>query len=81
LLNPRSGWPVEGLRSATVVARSGRRSEVLTKRLLVSTWEEPRAVRKMLNGCDWALLEATHDQPLFLRQDFRRNSVLIPAPG
>ena len=80
LLNPRSGWPVEGLRSATVVARSGRRSEVLTKRLLVSASEEPHAVRKMLNGCDWALLEAAHYQPLFSQQNFRRSSVLVPAP-
>src|SRR5207302_11447371 len=80
LLNPRSGWPVEGLRSATVVARSGRGNEVLTKRVLVSASEEPRAVRKMLNRCDWVLLEAAHDQPLFSQQNFRRSSVLVPAP-
>lgn len=81
LLDPRSGWPVEGLRSATVVARSGRRAEVLTKRLLLSASGEPRALRKMLNGCDFVVLEGTHDQPLSLRQDFRHATVLIPAPG
>jgi thiamine biosynthesis lipoprotein len=36
LLDPRTGRPLEGIRSATAIARSGRQSEVLSKYLLTA---------------------------------------------
>jgi len=36
ILDPRTGWPLGGFRSVTAVARSGRRTEALSKHLLSS---------------------------------------------
>ncbi len=70
LLDPRSGEPLDGLRSATVIARSGRRSEVLTKLLLLGA----RARRAR----DWVLLEAGEGAGLEVRQRLRGVAELTP---
>ncbi len=86
LIDPRTGWPVEGLRSATVLARSARHTELLAKRLLISTPKEPHAFREMMAGSDWALLEGySYQEPQnravrhALVRSFRRTTELIPV--
>ena len=59
ILDPRTGWPLEGLRSVTVVARSGRRSEALTKELLMLSSQERAASAPRFTDFDWAHLEAS----------------------
>jgi len=60
ILDPRTGWPISGIRSATAVARSGRRSEVLSKHLLLLSAREQTATANQLNF-DWAYLEGAQN--------------------
>jgi len=57
LLDPRTGYPLEGLRSLTTIARSGRRSEALSKYLLALSSAERSVSIRHLKRCDWAHLE------------------------
>ena len=57
LLDPRTGHPLDGLRSLTTIARSGRRSEALSKYLLAMSSAERSASIRQLKRCDWAHLE------------------------
>jgi FAD:protein FMN transferase len=57
ILDPHTGWPLSGFRSVTAVARSGRRSEVLSKHLLLLPPREGTAMANQLKNFDWAYLE------------------------
>jgi thiamine biosynthesis lipoprotein ApbE/Na+-translocating ferredoxin:NAD+ oxidoreductase RnfG subunit len=57
ILDPRTGWPISGVRSVTAVARSGRRSEALSKHLLSLSPRERAAVAHRFKEFDWAHLE------------------------
>jgi thiamine biosynthesis lipoprotein ApbE/Na+-translocating ferredoxin:NAD+ oxidoreductase RnfG subunit len=57
ILDPRTGLPAEGTRSATVVSRSGTRSEALSKELLLAAREDRRAWAKQRAVAAWAHLE------------------------
>ncbi len=59
ILDPRTGWPLSGFRSVTAVARSGRRSEVLSKHLLLLPPREGTAMENRLKDFDWAHLEGS----------------------
>jgi len=61
ILDPRTGWPISGIRSATAVARSGRRSEVLSKHLLLLSAREQTATANQLKNFDWAYLEGAQN--------------------
>ena len=77
LLDPRTGWPVEGLRSATVIARSARRTEVLAKCFLVATAAERETFRRGNRGSDWILLDA-EDAGLDSCENLRHTPQLVP---
>jgi len=77
LLDPRTGWPVEGLCSATVIARSARRSEALTKQFLVAPAAEREALLRNFRGEDWIWL-AAHGAELDSRFHLRHTSQLVP---
>src|SRR5713226_3284436 len=57
ILDPRTGWPISGVRSVTAVARSGRRSEALSKHLLSLSPRERAAMAHRFKEFDWAHLE------------------------
>ena len=57
ILDPRNGWPLSGIRSVTAVARSGRRSEALSKHLLLLPPRERAAMAHRFKEFDWAHLE------------------------
>lgn len=76
VLDPRTGWPIAGQRSATVVARSGARGEALSKPLLIDG-ARATAVRG-LRRTDWAHVEVSADGQLLLEQKFW-HSTLLPA--
>jgi len=61
ILDPRTGWPISGIRSATAVARSGRRSEALSKHLLLLSAREQTATANQLKNFDWAYLEGAQN--------------------
>jgi thiamine biosynthesis lipoprotein len=71
ILDPRTGWPLSGLRSATAVARSGRRSEILSKRLLLPPARELTAMANQLKHFDWAYLEGSPTGALTLEANSR----------
>ena len=78
LLDPRTGWPVEGFRSATVMARSARRTEVLAKRFLVATGVERETfLTRGFRGSDWILLDAEGAR-LDLCENLRHTPRLVP---
>ncbi len=80
LIDPRTGWPLEGLRSVTVVAHSARHCEVLAKQFLFSAarWGTlPRSLKRS----DWALLEADPRGGLRMLRNFRRVTQLLPLPA
>lgn len=59
ILDPRTGWPLSGIRSVTAVARSGRRSEALSKHLLLLTAPERATMAHRFKDLDWAHLEGS----------------------
>jgi thiamine biosynthesis lipoprotein len=78
VLDPRSGQPLGGLRSATVVARSGRRAEALSKTLLLLHAAERRAVRPRLRRADWVLLESAQGERATAEHNLRHSCLLAP---
>jgi thiamine biosynthesis lipoprotein len=72
ILDPRTGWPLSGSRSATAVAQSGRRSEVLSKRLLLLPTRELPEMANQLKNFDWAYLEGSPTGALTLDANSRR---------
>jgi len=64
ILDPRTGWPLSGLRSVTAVARSGLRSEVLSKHLLLLPPREGTAMENRFKDFDWVHLEDRRPVPL-----------------
>lgn len=75
ILDPRTGWPLSGLRSATAVARSGRRSEVLSKRLLLQPGGKLTAMTDQFKDFDWVYLEGRPTGPLTLEVNSRRTAL------
>src|SRR5882762_5173886 len=71
ILDPRTGWPLGGLRSATAVARSGRRSEILSKRLLLPPARELTTMANQLKHFDWVYLEGSPTGALTLEANSR----------
>jgi FAD:protein FMN transferase len=57
LLDPRSGEPIQGSRSLTAIARSGRRSEVMSKYLLALCSAERSSIFQRPKSVDWVYLE------------------------
>jgi thiamine biosynthesis lipoprotein ApbE/Na+-translocating ferredoxin:NAD+ oxidoreductase RnfG subunit len=56
LIDPRTGLPLDGLRSLTSIARSGRRTEVLAKHLLTMDSAERTSAARPLKHVDWVHL-------------------------
>jgi len=75
ILDPRTGWPLRGLRSATAVARSGRRSEVLSKRLLLQSARKSTAMASQFKDFDWVYLEKSPTGALKLEANSHRTRV------
>ena len=75
ILDPRTGWPLSGSRSATAVARSGQRSEVLSKRLLLQPAEKSTAMASQFKDFDWAYLEVSPTGALTLEANSRRTKL------
>jgi len=75
ILDPRTGWPLSGLRSATAVARSGRRSEVLSKHLLLLPPREGTAMENRFKDFDWVHLEGSQASALALEMNSRRTAL------
>jgi thiamine biosynthesis lipoprotein ApbE/Na+-translocating ferredoxin:NAD+ oxidoreductase RnfG subunit len=74
ILDPRTGWPLGGIRSVTAVARSGRRSEVLSKHLLLLPPRGQTAMANQLKDFDWAYLEGAQTGALALEVNSRRTA-------
>lgn len=79
ILDPRSGLPVEGLRSATAIARSGVRSEVLSKQLLIARAAQVSDPPPRMKKSEWAHLETSPSGSLVMRLNFPRTPLLSPA--
>ena len=79
ILDPRTGWPLEGLRSVTVVARSGRRSEALTKELLMVSSQERGALAPRFKDFDWAHLEASQTGALTVDTHSRHTDLYVSS--
>jgi thiamine biosynthesis lipoprotein ApbE len=75
ILDPRTGWPVSGSRSATAVVRSGRRSEVLSKRLLLQSAKMSTAMASQFKDFDWVYLEKSPTGTLKLEANSRRTKL------
>jgi thiamine biosynthesis lipoprotein ApbE/Na+-translocating ferredoxin:NAD+ oxidoreductase RnfG subunit len=75
ILDPRTGWPLSGLRSATAVARSGRRSEVLSKCLLLQSAEKSTAIASQFKDFDWVYLEKLPTGALKLEANSHRTKL------
>jgi thiamine biosynthesis lipoprotein len=76
ILDPRTGWPLEGLRSVTAVTRSGRRSEALTKQLLILSAVERAAMAERFKNFDWTHFEVSQTGALARNVNSRRTPVL-----
>jgi FAD:protein FMN transferase len=59
LIDPRTGLPLDGLRSLTIVSRSGKRSEALSKYVLTQSPAERARTVPRLRRTDWAHLEGS----------------------
>jgi thiamine biosynthesis lipoprotein ApbE/Na+-translocating ferredoxin:NAD+ oxidoreductase RnfG subunit len=79
ILDPRTGWPVNGLRSVTAVARSGRRSEALTKQLLILSSMERTALVQRFKNFDWAHLDVSQTGALAIDVNSRRTNLLVSS--
>lgn len=77
LLDPRTGYPLDGLRSLTTIARSGRRSEALSKYLPALSSAERSASIRQLRRCDWAHLEVCATGHLLKDIVFRHTGRII----
>jgi thiamine biosynthesis lipoprotein len=79
ILDPRTGMPLSGFRSATAVARSGRRSEALSKRLLLLAAPERDARMRRLRHFDWAHLEFLQAGALAMEVHSRHTTLYTPG--
>jgi thiamine biosynthesis lipoprotein len=79
ILDPRTGWPISGIRSVTAVARSGRRSEVLSKHLLLLPPRERSAMRNQLKDFDWAYLEGSQTGALAMDLNSHRTTLFATS--
>jgi len=79
ILDPRTGCPLSGFRSVTAVARSGRRSEALSKHLLLLPPTERVSMAHRLKGFDWAYLEGSPTDALRMDLNSRRAMLYTSA--
>jgi FAD:protein FMN transferase len=79
ILDPRTGWPLNGLRSVTAVTRSGRRSEALTKQLLILLSVERAALGQRFKNIEWAHLEVSQTGALAIDMNARRTNLLASS--
>jgi thiamine biosynthesis lipoprotein len=75
ILDPRTGWPLGGFRSVTAVARSGRRTEALSKHLLLQPPPELATMAHRFKDFDWAHLEGSQTGALAMDLNFRRTAL------
>ena len=75
ILDPLTGWPLSGLRSATAIARSGRRSEVLSKRFLLQSARKPTGMADQFKDFDWVYLEGPSTGALTQEVNSRRTAM------
>jgi thiamine biosynthesis lipoprotein len=75
ILDPLTGWPLSGLRSATAIARSGRRSEVLSKHLVLQSARKPTGMTDQFKDFDWVYLEGPSTGPLMQEVNSRRTAL------
>jgi thiamine biosynthesis lipoprotein len=75
ILDPRTGMPLGGIRSATAIARSGRRSEVLSKHLLLVTHLERARMANRFKDFDWAHLDESRNGGLTMEVQSRRTAL------
>ena len=75
ILDPRTGWPLGGLHSATAIARSGRRSEVLSKRLVLQSARKPTGMTDQFKDFDWVYLEGPSTGALMQEVNSRRTAL------
>jgi len=75
ILDPRTGWPLGGFRSVTAVARSGRRTEALSKHLLLQPPPELATMAHRFKDFDWAHLEGSQSGALAMDLNFRRTAL------
>src|SRR6266850_1306835 len=79
ILDPGTGWPLSGIRSATAVARSGRRSEVLSKYLLLLPPRERTAMANQIRDFDWAYLEGSQTGALAMELNSHRTTLFTTS--
>src|SRR5882672_7104626 len=79
ILDPRTGWPLTGIRSVTAVARSGRRSEALSKHLLLLTGTERATMAHRFKDLDWAHLEGTQTGALAMGLNSHRTTLFTTS--
>jgi thiamine biosynthesis lipoprotein len=79
ILDPRTGMPLSGVRSATVIARSGRRSELLSKHLLLVPSEERASMASGFKDFDWARLELSPAGALAMEVHSRSTVLFTPS--
>lgn len=75
ILDPRTGMPLNGIRSATAVARSGRRSEALSKHLLLVSHVERARMAKRFRDFDWVHLDGSQNSGLTMEAQSRRTAL------
>ena len=79
ILDPRTGPPLSGIRSVTAVARSGRRSEVLSKYLLLLPPRERTAMANQIRDFDWAYLEGSQTGALAMELNSHRTTLFTTS--
>jgi len=79
ILDPRTGWPLSGIRSVTAVARSGRRSEALSKHLLLLTGTERATMAHRFKDLDWAHLEGRQTGALAMGLNSHRTTLFATS--
>jgi len=61
IIDPRTGWPIAGTRSVTVMARSGLASEALAKSLLLLEASEKEDFLRSVDGDNWIFAQDAHE--------------------
>jgi FAD:protein FMN transferase len=79
ILDPRTGWPLSGIRSVTAVARSGRRSEALSKHLLLLPAPERATIAHRFKDFDWAHLEGSQTGALSMDLSSQYSAKILQA--
>jgi thiamine biosynthesis lipoprotein len=79
ILDPRSGLPLEGIRSATVIAPSGLRAEMVSKLLFFQFAVQSSRPIPRIRGFDWVHLDVSRAGVLAIHSCFARTPCLLPS--